>query len=316
MPPPPNPLGTTGQIDDALRHQHHLRVEEPTGETRSLLQTIREQILSDVEADMASTGLELKAEHWQQKEATAACRYTRALELRAQLAEEAVGQHQDGSHPDEERLCAVDEARAACWAVESRQHVHNAGLTGDTRHVILPNEGPQRAHQPAPLAGPETARLYDNPARAIRQLRERSMALNDDQGIMDNSDGLQEPYNGITQMIRIALADAVDMDPEKSPLVKAGVKLKHPEPYSGGSDLEEFEGFIANILRWLKMNYLLGPTRTEFQVSYLGTCLTGEAQEWFHRNVERFDRVKTGFTKGSASAPKLRAGSEGLASTL
>jgi hypothetical protein len=62
------------------------------------------------------------------------------------------------------------------------------------------------------------------------------------------------------QMICIALADAVDMDPEKSPLAKAGVKLKHPEPYSRGSDLEEFEGFIANVLRWLKMNYLLGPT--------------------------------------------------------
>jgi Retrotransposon gag protein len=72
------------------------------------------------------------------------------------------------------------------------------------------------------------------------------------------------------------------------PLAKAGVKLKHPESYSGGSDIEEFEGFIANSLRWLKMNYLLGPTSTDLQVSYLGTCLTGEAQEWFHRNVERF----------------------------
>jgi hypothetical protein len=29
-------------------------------------------------------------------------------------------------------------------------------------------------------------------------------------------------------MIRIALANAVDMDPERSPLEKAGVKLKHP----------------------------------------------------------------------------------------
>ena len=66
---------------------------------------------------------------------------------------------------------------------------------------------------------------------------------------MDNSDGSREPYDGITQVIRIALADAADMDPERSPLAKAGVKLKHPELYSGGSDLEEFEGYIANILR-------------------------------------------------------------------
>jgi hypothetical protein len=37
------------------------------------------------------------------------------------------------------------------------------------------------------------------------------------------------------------------------------------------------------------MNYLLGPTSIELQVSYMGTCLTGEAQEWYHRKVPRFD---------------------------
>jgi Retrotransposon gag protein len=107
---------------------------------------------------------------------------------------------------------------------------------------------------------------------------------------MDNSDGSREPYDGITQMIRIALADAVDMVPEKSPLAKTGMKLKHPKPYSGGSDLKEFEGCVANILRWLKMNYLLRPTSIELQASYMGTCLTGKAQEWYHRNVPCFYR--------------------------
>ena len=34
------------------------------------------------------------------------------------------------------------------------------------------------------------------------------------------------------------------------------------------------------------MNCLLGETSV---VDYLGTCLTGEAQKWFYRNVERFD---------------------------
>ena len=37
------------------------------------------------------------------------------------------------------------------------------------------------------------------------------------------------------------------------------------------------------------MNCLLGETSVEMQVNYLGTCLTGEVQEWFYRNVERFD---------------------------
>ena len=38
------------------------------------------------------------------------------------------------------------------------------------------------------------------------------------------------------------------------------------------------------------MNCLLGETSIEMQVDYLGTCLTGEVQEWFYRNVEQFDR--------------------------
>ena len=57
----------------------------------------------------------------------------------------------------------------------------------------------------------------------------------------------------------------------------------------GGSDLEEFEVFIAGILRWLKMNCLLGETSIDMQVDYLGTRLTGKVQEWFYRNVEQFD---------------------------
>jgi hypothetical protein len=75
------------------------------------------------------------------------------------------------------------------------------------------------------------------------------------------------------------------------------VKLKHPEPYSGGSDLKEFKGFIANVLRWLKMNYLLGPTSIDLQVSYMGTCLTGEAQEWFHRSIETWNVLIVGIAQ-------------------
>jgi hypothetical protein len=85
MPPPSNPLETMGNIDDAWRCQHRPGAERQTEENRSLLQMIREQVVSDVDADTASIGLELEAECWQRKEAAAARRYTRALEVRAHL---------------------------------------------------------------------------------------------------------------------------------------------------------------------------------------------------------------------------------------
>ena len=87
-----------------------------------------------------------------------------------------------------------------------------------------------------------------------------SVALTDGQGIPDHVDVPSEQYDGIARMICAALAKGQHTDPDKSVLTQASVKLDHPETYTGGSDLEEFKVFIAGILRWLKMNCLLGET--------------------------------------------------------
>src|SRR6266481_744362 len=71
------------------------------------------------------------------------------------------------------------------------------------------------------------------------------------------------------------------LDPENNILTRAGVKIPHPEPYSGEPDLERFEVFVAGLLRWLSMNLLLGSETgsTLAQLRYLGTCLRGDALE-------------------------------------
>ena len=48
-------------------------------------------------------------------------------------------------------------------------------------------------------------------------------------------------------MICTTLAEGQHIDPDKSVLIRAGIKLDHPETYTGGSDLEEFKVFIAGI---------------------------------------------------------------------
>ena len=65
------------------------------------------------------------------------------------------------------------------------------------------------------------------------------------QGIPDHVDTPSEQYDGIPHMIRAALAKGQHTDPDKSVLMRAGIKLDHPETYTGGSDLEEFEVFIV-----------------------------------------------------------------------
>ena len=81
------------------------------------------------------------------------------------------------------------------------------------------------------------------------------------------------------------------MNPDDSIVVKMKLNIASPEEYSGSSDLEVYETFVAGILRWLKMNGLLDTKHAAFQVEYLGTRLKGDALEWYTRTVERHDRT-------------------------
>ena len=86
------------------------------------------------------------------------------------------------------------------------------------------------------------------------------------------------------------------LDPDNNIFTCAGVKMLHPEPYSGEADLERFEVFVA------ALNLLLGSdcASTLMQVRYLGNCLKGDAQEWYVRNIEHHDRVVCEWTLESA----------------
>ena len=54
-------------------------------------------------------------------------------------------------------------------------------------------------------------------------------------------------------------------------LLQMGLNISPPEEYSGSSDLEVYETFVAGILRWLKLHGLLGDKYTKTQVQFLGT---------------------------------------------
>ena len=86
-------------------------------------------------------------------------------------------------------------------------------------------------------------------------------------------------------MICATLDDNNDLNPEDSIVVKMKLNITSPEDYSGSSDLKVYEMFVAGILRWLKMNGLLGTKHAAFQVEYLGTRLKGDALEWYTRTV-------------------------------
>ena len=57
-----------------------------------------------------------------------------------------------------------------------------------------------------------------------------------------------------------------NLHPDGSIVIKTKLNISSPEEYSGSSDLEVYETFVAGILHWLKMNGLLGTKHVSFQV--------------------------------------------------
>ena len=92
-------------------------------------------------------------------------------------------------------------------------------------------------------------------------------------------------------MLCSALEESWEDDPDDSIIARTRLNISPPEEYSGSSDLEVYETFVAGILRWLKLHGLLGVKYTETQVQFLGMQLKGNASEWFTRNVECPDRL-------------------------
>ena len=101
---------------------------------------------------------------------------------------------------------------------------------------------------------------------------------------------LRDRADELACLIHVMVQEAIDVSrslgPDNDLITCIGVKIPHPEPYSGEADLEKFEMFIAGVLRWLSMSMPLTPDTTMLQVKYVGTCLVDDAQEWYINNVE------------------------------
>ena len=64
-------------------------------------------------------------------------------------------------------------------------------------------------------------------------------------------------------MVCSTLEESREDDPDDSIIKWTRLNISPPEEYSGSSDLEVYEMFIAGILRWLRLHGLLGVKYTE-----------------------------------------------------
>ena len=138
------------------------------------------------------------------------------------------------------------------------------------------------------FAHEEQTLAYNLNSRRIRKPPDKVWQVNTNTSSVasSNSHWSNDP---IHRMVNTMLTEHRDMLPEDSIVVKTKLSILSSKEYLGSPDLKVFETFIAGILRWLKLNGLLGEDNTDFQVEYLGMRLKGDALEWYTRNVERHD---------------------------
>ncbi|KIJ24254.1 hypothetical protein M422DRAFT_275010 [Sphaerobolus stellatus SS14] len=258
--------------------------------------TIKEKLRSDADSvttvSQSMQALDSNAQYWSDLSNKAARHSRRALELQLKLAEAKVNNLLHEEAPEEALLEADQEAHAIHFQLDQNSRLHEAGLMPEQQVRFSANTGrniasPSRNYGSNPIIEPHIPHSEVNATFGRQSTPALSINAQLDGAVVD----MTSEYSGIQQMVRQALQNAsLEDEPEKSFLAKAGVKMGNPPTYGGERNLEKFENWVASILRFMSMYNLLGPRASKIQLQLLGQCLTDEGQEWFYRQVERFDR--------------------------
>ncbi|KIJ47458.1 hypothetical protein M422DRAFT_248869, partial [Sphaerobolus stellatus SS14] len=246
--------------------------------------TIKDKLHSDADSvttvSQSMQALDANAQYWSDLSNKAARCSHQALELQLKLAEEKVNNLLHEEAPEEALLEAAREAHSIPGLMPEQQ-VQFSANTG--RNLTSPS----RNYGPNPISEPHIPQTEVNAQFGRQSTPALSINAQLDGAVVD----MTSEYSGIQQMVRQALQNAsLEDEPKKSFLAKAGVKMGNPPTYSDERNLEKFENWVASILRFMSMYNLLGPRASKIQLQLLGQCLTDEAQEWFYRQVERFDQ--------------------------
>jgi hypothetical protein len=76
----------------------------------------------------------------------------------------------------------------------------------------------------------------------------------------------------------------------------SSLRVPLPEKYSGDEDIEQFNGWLHSLLRWLKINHFTGPEHERERIALTAMYLSKKAKTWFNDNVEGINRRRRVWT--------------------
>lgn len=146
---------------------------------------------------------------------------------------------------------------------------------------------------PPPPPRPPQMPLPDEPSRRPvsgvnpRYLREQVLP-SASRGVQPSV--LTQPANTVVyteaafQWIRDCIAESVGEPLELLPQIRS-VKVMQPAAYQGQDNTDDFEEWLLNVLRWLRVTRITGPDLDVERVQLLGLILSGLALDWYNQEV-------------------------------
>ncbi|KAJ3482298.1 hypothetical protein NLI96_g7074 [Meripilus lineatus] len=74
------------------------------------------------------------------------------------------------------------------------------------------------------------------------------------------------------------------------------IKMKDPERYDGTDDLDVFDGWLMDVVRWMALMQLGGSKRDRLRLITLGQCLSKNALQWYNTEVASPSRIHRTWT--------------------
>ena len=94
----------------------------------------------------------------------------------------------------------------------------------------------------------------------------------------------------VIRRIRATIRDRVGKASAYDATSLKNVKPSPPEKYGGEDDIEIFDNWLAALLRWFRVTGLGGRANDQIRVDLCGTNLKSLAADWFHSEVEAWNR--------------------------
>jgi Retroviral aspartyl protease len=99
----------------------------------------------------------------------------------------------------------------------------------------------------------------------------------------------------IRTIIRENVGQGTPLEGQAADVLKR-IKIDSPSKYDGKDNADLFDSWILNLVRWMRMQNLVGPARDKERLLVLGFYLEGDAHTWFDDIVAAPDRTTREWT--------------------